>query len=145
MPHSHIARFCAGVCVYVCVSCHRYVLGFLAVNCWRGPWLLQDVYILPAGSNATDDEAAANRQHSAWISHLIGVGLLASTFHFRSVLAPPTVQANDVTPGGPDFLNIINVQWCSAGDTNHDSHGSGDDDTDVETVLNGTRVVTTVL
>lgn len=122
----------------------RYVLGFLVVNCWRGVWLLQDVYILPADSNATDDEAGTARQHSAWVSHFVGAGVLAATAHLKSVLAPPGVQANDVAPG-TSFLDIINTNWCSAGDIDDGDgvcHGAGT--TVVATTAAGTNMMTPV-
>jgi hypothetical protein len=82
---------------------HIYIVGFEVVNCWRGLWFLQDIYILPH-----------SKAHSAWISHAIGVISLmilsvspyiifiplisSSRCNFQSVLAPPVLLLSDNQP-----------------------------------------------
>mmetsp|Transcript_14263 Transcript_14263/g.23725 ORF Transcript_14263/g.23725 Transcript_14263/m.23725 type:complete len:312 (-) Transcript_14263:1024-1959(-) len=61
-----------------------YILAFLAVNCWRGLWLLQDAYLLPSDLTL-----------SAWTSHLLGCFVLLIVCHFQSSLAPPVTIAHD--------------------------------------------------
>ena len=54
----------------------RYILGWCAINTWRGVWYLWDYY---DGVTLT----------SAWTSHLVGVTGLFAIGALRSVLAPP--------------------------------------------------------
>ena len=61
-----------------------YIIGFLTVNCWRGIWLLQDVYLL-----------TTNLVLSSWVSHIIGTIMLVFLLHLKSVYAPPVVYMRD--------------------------------------------------
>ena len=80
---------------------HTYVLGFFVVSCWRGVWLLQDIYILPN-----------DRLHSAWVSHCVGFGALTLGCHFQSVLAPPGLLLGDYSPAsvGPGGV-VVRPTW----------------------------------
>eukprot|EP00039_Didymoeca_costata_P005611 m.82992 g.82992 ORF g.82992 m.82992 type:complete len:224 (-) comp12898_c0_seq2:71-742(-) len=63
---------------------YTFVLGFIAVNSWRGVWLLQDEYIIPD-----------RRELSAWISLIVGTTMLIFVGHLQCILAPPAVVLPD--------------------------------------------------
>mmetsp|Transcript_2930 Transcript_2930/g.4442 ORF Transcript_2930/g.4442 Transcript_2930/m.4442 type:complete len:199 (-) Transcript_2930:92-688(-) len=75
--------------------CETYMVGFFVVNCWRGLWLLQLVYLLPA-----------DPLMSSIVSHVLGVVVLLAIRHFKSVFAPPALYMEDVYTSAT-LLNCI--------------------------------------
>eukprot|EP00041_Stephanoeca_diplocostata_P018425 m.385698 g.385698 ORF g.385698 m.385698 type:complete len:324 (-) comp21011_c0_seq1:445-1416(-) len=73
-----------GIQSFILQSIYTYLLGFIAVNAWRGIWLLLDLHFLP------DDLKA-----SAWGCHAISVAVLLACSHLQSVFAPPVVVLSD--------------------------------------------------
>ena len=68
----------------VTLGLYNYIVAFLGVNCWRGIWLLQEVYLLE------DD-----KKSSAWISHVMGAILLCILLHFQSTFAAPLLVLSE--------------------------------------------------
>lgn len=72
-----------------------YFVGFFVVNCWRGLWFFQDIYLIPS-----------NPTMSAWASHCIGIVFLVALSKLKSVYAPPAVEIND-TDHGATRMNLL--------------------------------------
>ena len=70
--------------IEVTLGLYNYIVAFLGVNCWRGIWLLQEVYLLE------DD-----KKSSAWISHVLGAILLYILLHFQSTFAAPLLVLSE--------------------------------------------------
>jgi hypothetical protein len=91
---------------------YNYIVAFLGVNCWRGIWLLQEVYLLEN-----------DKKSSAWISHGLGTVLLFILLHFQSTFAAPLLilseYDNDYQPN-----NLIRSPslFVSKSDVTHNHH-----------------------
>ena len=68
----------------VVLGLYNYIVAFLGVNCWRGIWLLQEVYLLEN-----------DKEFSAWISHGMGTILLYILLHFQSTFAAPLLVLSE--------------------------------------------------
>ena len=77
-----------------------YFVGFFVVNCWRGLWYLQDIYLVPTYPVL-----------SAWLSHSVGVVFLICLRKFKSVYAPPAIDMDD---GADARMNLLDYHHDAA-------------------------------
>jgi hypothetical protein len=80
---------------------HTYIAGVCGVLCWRGVWMLLDQELLTSSRNS-----------SAWVSHAVGVIVLALSLHLQSVLAAPVVLLADRGAAAVRFRGVLKMPFC---------------------------------